>query len=78
MHAFVVSGAILANIAAFGAGIWLGVWASRRVPLRLSFPNANPMGIAVMMWSLRVFVFIICFLTVTMPVTSVSQAIVGD
>jgi hypothetical protein len=78
MHAFVVSVAILANIVAFGAGISLGVWASRRVPLRLSIPNASPMGIAVMVWSFRVFVFLVCVVGVSMPVSLITQAIVGD
>ena len=77
MHTFALVVAVFVNIVAFGAGIWLGAWASRRVPLRLSLPNASSMEVGVMMWSLRVFVFFICFLAVTMPVTLISQAIVG-
>jgi len=76
VHALALSVGIAVNIAALGAGIWLGIWAARRVPATLSLPNANESAIRVTILLFRVFVFLICVLTVSAPVTFITDAII--
>ncbi len=47
------------------------------MPLTFSLPNANPTALRVWVLSLRVFIFLVCVLAVTMPVTFLSEALVG-
>lgn len=75
MGAKVLTIALLFNLIAAAAGVWLGIWAGRRVPLTLDLPNANVTGIRLAMWSMRLFVFLMCFVAVTAPVVFLTGAL---
>jgi hypothetical protein len=78
MQGFLLAILILVNIGALAGGLTLGVWASRKIPLTLSLANANPTAVTLMMWNVRVFVFLVCLVSVTAPFAFASQAITGD
>ena len=76
MYAFAVGVLIAVNILALVAGVRLAFWTSRRVPMTLSLGNANPRAVRLIMWNLRIFVFLVSFVTVTAPVVFITDAIV--